>query len=201
MATRDPEAKKRQLLEAALEEFAAHGFAGTRTDAISERAGCSTGLIYTYFGSKEGLFDAVFGFIAAETMAAVPFTPEDLPGYAARLFDAQVAQPKVMRVVAWYQLERAARPPEPADLTQKKAEAPDATREKIAAMEAALARGAVTSSLDAAQLVLLTQAIASAWGWLPDAVTSPVAAEDDLTRRRETVRNAVALLVAGPSRA
>jgi AcrR family transcriptional regulator len=47
MTTRNPDDKKQRLLDAALVEFAAHGIAATRTDAIAARAGCSSGSIYT----------------------------------------------------------------------------------------------------------------------------------------------------------
>jgi TetR/AcrR family transcriptional regulator len=47
------------LLDAALEEFAAQGFAGARVRDIAERAGVSKDLIAYHFGGKEGLYLAV----------------------------------------------------------------------------------------------------------------------------------------------
>ncbi|WP_410622862.1 TetR/AcrR family transcriptional regulator [Amycolatopsis sp. cmx-8-4] len=52
MAPRDPEAKRRALLEAALAEFAEHGIAGATVDRLAGRAQCSVGLVYTYFGGR-----------------------------------------------------------------------------------------------------------------------------------------------------
>jgi AcrR family transcriptional regulator len=48
-----------QILEAAFEEFAAHGYAGARLDDVATRAGISKGLVYVYFKTKEELFKAV----------------------------------------------------------------------------------------------------------------------------------------------
>jgi AcrR family transcriptional regulator len=46
-------------LQAALEEFSANGFAGTRVRDVAARAGVSKDLIAYHFGSKEGLYLAV----------------------------------------------------------------------------------------------------------------------------------------------
>ncbi len=48
-----------EIVAAALELFATHGFAATRVDAIAARAGVSKGTLYLYFPSKEELFKAV----------------------------------------------------------------------------------------------------------------------------------------------
>jgi AcrR family transcriptional regulator len=54
-----PEERPRQILLAAIEEFAEHGIAGAKLDNIATRAGLSKGTIYLYFASKEDLFKAV----------------------------------------------------------------------------------------------------------------------------------------------
>jgi TetR/AcrR family transcriptional regulator len=55
----DADRSVRRLLDAALDEFAAHGFAGTRVADIADRAGLSKQLISYYFGGKEGLYQGV----------------------------------------------------------------------------------------------------------------------------------------------
>jgi AcrR family transcriptional regulator len=57
--TRDADRSQRDILEAALDEFAAHGLAGARMDRIAERAAVNKRLIYYYFENKETLFLAV----------------------------------------------------------------------------------------------------------------------------------------------
>ncbi|KVD89620.1 TetR family transcriptional regulator [Burkholderia sp. ABCPW 14] len=48
-----------QILDAALAEFSASGFAGARIDDIAARAGMSKGGVYTHFGSKDEIFAAL----------------------------------------------------------------------------------------------------------------------------------------------
>ncbi len=56
---RDADRSQAAILQAAREEFAAHGLAGARMDRIAERAELNKRLIYYYFGSKDDLFLAV----------------------------------------------------------------------------------------------------------------------------------------------
>src|SRR5438105_291359 len=55
---RDPERSKR-ILEAARAHFYAHGLERASLDAIAADAGVSKMTVYSNFGSKEGLFEAV----------------------------------------------------------------------------------------------------------------------------------------------
>jgi AcrR family transcriptional regulator len=53
----DKRAERRQaILDAALHEFSAQGFAAARLDDVAHRAGIAKGTIYLYFRDKEGLF-------------------------------------------------------------------------------------------------------------------------------------------------
>lgn len=106
MRTRDPDLKRRLLLEAALAEFAEYGVAGARVDRIAKRAGVSPGLTYSFFDGKEGLFEAVYDAVVEQAVAGIPIDADDLPGYAGRLYDAGLDHPQVMRFVTWYALER-----------------------------------------------------------------------------------------------
>ncbi|WP_428248666.1 TetR/AcrR family transcriptional regulator [Ferrovibrio sp.] len=53
---RQPDVTRRNILDAALVEFAAHGLAGARVDEIAARSGSNKRMIYEYFGNKEGLW-------------------------------------------------------------------------------------------------------------------------------------------------
>src|SRR6185437_6781058 len=55
---RDPE-RKRRILEAAQSHFNEHGLERASVDAIAAEAGVSKMTVYSNFGSKEGLFEAV----------------------------------------------------------------------------------------------------------------------------------------------
>lgn len=56
---RDPERTRQLIVDAAVAEFAAHGYAGARTSAIAVRAGVNQQLISYYFDGKEGLYQAI----------------------------------------------------------------------------------------------------------------------------------------------
>jgi AcrR family transcriptional regulator len=55
----DPEQTKRNILDVATQEFSAMGLSGARVDAIAERTNTTKRMLYYYFGSKEGLYEAV----------------------------------------------------------------------------------------------------------------------------------------------
>jgi AcrR family transcriptional regulator len=174
MATRNPEEKRRRLIDAGVEEFSERGLAGARLDRIARRADCSAGLLYSYFASKEALFDAVFGDIIAQVVEEVPITPDDLPGYAARLWQARADHPVEVRFLAWYGLERGDRGNVP--------ELESADADKVAAVAEAQRRGVVDDSVPAREI--LDRVLALVYGYDP---SSPDGAD--------AVRRAVQLLV------
>ena len=53
------EGVRRRILNAALEQFYAHGYRGARITEIAGNAGVAVALIYNYFLNKAALFDAV----------------------------------------------------------------------------------------------------------------------------------------------
>lgn len=56
---RRSEARPGEIVHAALEVFAAKGFAAAKLDEIAARAGISKGALYLYFETKEDIFRAV----------------------------------------------------------------------------------------------------------------------------------------------
>jgi TetR/AcrR family transcriptional regulator len=66
---RDPERTRRQIMDAALAEFADHGFHGARVDRITGAVGCNARLLYHYFGSKEKLYVAALEHIFTDIRA------------------------------------------------------------------------------------------------------------------------------------
>lgn len=103
----DSAATRARLLEAAYAEFSERGLAGARVDRIAAAASANKQAIYAYFGSKDGLFDAMLAVRLGNLADAVPFTPDDLPGYAGALFDALQESPELVRLTQWAWLERA----------------------------------------------------------------------------------------------
>ncbi len=56
---RDPEGMRLRILEAAKQEFAAHGLAGARVDRIAAKAGANKRMLYYHVGKKDDLYLAV----------------------------------------------------------------------------------------------------------------------------------------------
>jgi len=180
---RDAHATRQRLLDAATAEFAEHGIAGARVDRVAAAAGCNKALIYSYFGSKDQLFDAVMDANVARVLDEVPFRPEDLPGYAGRLFDFLVANPHLLRLATWHRLERADTGHEPQGLSAS-------IRMKTDSIERAQAGHRLASAFTPEDLYAFTMALASAW--MSASPYAPAALrEDQLEARRSAVVEAV----------
>lgn len=99
-------ATRARILEASRVEFAEFGFAGARVDRIAERAQADKAQLYSHFGNKDPLFDAVLHDSFEAIVDAVSVDLTDLPGYAVRLHDHDLEEPWVIRLATWARLER-----------------------------------------------------------------------------------------------
>src|SRR5579871_3989265 len=89
-----PEESRAAILQAAALEFAEHGIAGARTDAIAREARVNKALLYYYFKDKETLYGAVLddAFSGLKT-AVLQALDSDLPArekilaYVGQYFD------------------------------------------------------------------------------------------------------------------
>lgn len=71
------------ILAAALDEFAASGFAATRLDDVARRAGVAKGTIYLYFRDKESLFQELVRTMLSPMVGAIETAQiADLPARA-----------------------------------------------------------------------------------------------------------------------
>src|SRR6266699_2079097 len=72
--------RREAILAAALEEFAARGFAATRLDDVARRAGVAKGTIYLYFRDKESLFQELIRAMLTPLVGTIEALGEaDLP--------------------------------------------------------------------------------------------------------------------------
>ncbi|MGH3868491.1 MAG: TetR family transcriptional regulator [Pseudonocardiaceae bacterium] len=186
----DSTASKARLLEAAFEEFAQHGLAGARVDRIAAAAQANKRLIYVYYGNKEELFDAVRTQRVGALFDAIPFTTADLPSFAGALFDHLLANPKLLRLGTWRQLERADSPA--TEITQ--------FRDKIEAIARAQKHGVITTDIEPADLLILLLGMVTSWFHIAHAVLD-LATEDgwspqSLHQHRAALTTAVRRLVA-----
>ena len=67
--------RREAILSAALDEFAARGFAATRLDDIARRAGVAKGTIYLYFRDKESLFQDLVRAMLSPIIARLEAAP------------------------------------------------------------------------------------------------------------------------------
>lgn len=152
---RDSERTKRHILVAATDEFAALGIAGARVERIAEKAGCNKAMLYQYYGSKNGLFDAVFTAYVDAYLEEVGFDANDLPGYAGRVFDYFEEHPDHLRLATWYRLER----PQGSRLGIVM----QVNKARLAALEKALGDNLLPAGFTAVELLALIQSIATSW--------------------------------------
>jgi AcrR family transcriptional regulator len=151
----DTEQTKKRLLDSAADEFSEHGFAGARIDRIGTGAGVNKERIYSYFGSKAGLFEAVITCQLISGLDETPLTgtgPQAVADFAGAYFDASVLNPKLARLTAWEGLERST----PVGAEQRAVRASN----KVAAIGSALPGIASASAQD-----LLLTIVTLSHGW------------------------------------
>jgi AcrR family transcriptional regulator len=105
MATRDAEATKARIFEAATGEFAAHGIAGARVDRIAQNAQANKQLIYAYFGDKKKLFYKVLEKTLVEVAEMVSTDITDLDRWVDEHIDYHHKHPELLRLLMWEALE------------------------------------------------------------------------------------------------
>jgi AcrR family transcriptional regulator len=88
------EARREEILDASLQEFAERGFHGASTEVIARRAGISQPYVFRLFGTKKELFRAVTARCFRETLEMFQRAAEGLRGEEAlqAIGDAYVHQ-------------------------------------------------------------------------------------------------------------
>ncbi len=102
-----PDVVQSDILAVATEEFASRGLSGARVDAIAEKTRTTKGMIYYYFGSKEGLYIAVLeraylSIRSAEEGARIASLPplEGAKALVEASFDFHAQNPHVGRLIS-----------------------------------------------------------------------------------------------------
>lgn len=176
---RSAEATRERILEAATSEFAAFGIAGARIDRIANNAAANKNLIYVYFGGKEQLFTSVLERHLKDIYDTVPFTPEDLPGYAVNLFDFSMDHPALLRLLTWFGLEQKKEWPLESSATFEV---------KLKGIAKAQRDGSVGKEFTPAFLLTFVVALSSSW-----TAVNPfgLSIDPDATKHRPAIRRAV----------
>jgi TetR/AcrR family transcriptional regulator len=102
----DSEQTRATILDAAEDEFANHGFDGTRMVAIAERARVTHGLVHYYFDSKERLYEEVVGRLFGRHQELFAQLAADGDALTARelilrSFDLFWEHPNQVRIMLW----------------------------------------------------------------------------------------------------
>lgn len=106
MGVRDDqrEETRRRLLDAAREQFEAHGFEATGLREIAKAAGVAAGTVFVHFADKKDLLHAaLFEDLEAQLDRALATGPEGLEPWlvhvAGMFFDYYAARPRLSRVL------------------------------------------------------------------------------------------------------
>lgn len=122
VSKRNAEATRQAILDAAETVFAQHGFDGARIETIARASGYNQGLIFRYFGDKEGLYAAVLRRVDAQGMEfqaqlVQPLLEDEtnltdprqfrayLTNGVRAMYDYMAAHPQVVRMLLWEHAE------------------------------------------------------------------------------------------------
>lgn len=150
---RNPQQSQQRILEAALQEFAAKGFAGARVDVIARRARINKRMLYHYFGDKEGLFREVLRRKIADRLAWLASAPEDPAELLPAWFQLAFRDREWVQLLEWEALQWGDK--KVIDEEQR-LEVVAGALERVHRQQAA---GLLDSDLDAGQLLLSMMAL------------------------------------------
>ncbi|MFD7060546.1 TetR family transcriptional regulator [Streptomyces sp. NPDC059906] len=177
-------ATHRRILDVATREFAEHGIAGARVERIVAAARTNKAQLYAYFGSKDGLFDAIFFGSLDRIVNVVPIDAGDLADWAVRLYDEYLRRPDLIRLATWARLER-----RPAGHLVDDADRRDDA--KLRAVAEAQAAGRVRPG-DPFDVLALVIAMSMAWSPVSNVYAATADEPADVhDRRRALLRDAV----------
>ncbi|MFI5843755.1 TetR family transcriptional regulator [Catenuloplanes sp. NPDC051500] len=159
-------------------------------ERIAARAGVNKERLYSNYGGKAQLFDAILEEQLAGIVESVPFSadsPDDLVEFTGRTYDYQLRHPQLTRLLAWESL---------ADAGSVPGESVRAVvyQDKIARLTSAQERGVIAADLPAPQLLLTLLSLAN-WPITSPQITRMVLGDDSADQTRAAVTHAARLLV------
>jgi AcrR family transcriptional regulator len=190
------EATRERILEAALEEFGAKGYAGARTAGIARRAGVNPQLISYHFGGKQGLLDELRrrGQDRRAELAATAGDRSFDASFGSYLDDA-LDNAHWSRLAVWRALGDDPGLPGDDDGSRLRAEMAPA----IASLARRQAAGELTDAVEPAFVLLLAHALAFAPIALPQFVDAILGVEPGSAEYRQRCREQLAALLGTPT--
>jgi AcrR family transcriptional regulator len=167
------------MVEEATREFAEHGIAGARVERIVAAARTNKAQLYSYFGSKEKLFDTIFFGSLERIMNVAPIDATDLADWAVRLYDEYLRRPDLIRLATWARLER-----RPAGHLVEDADRLDDL--KLRAIADAQAAGLVRSG-DPFDVMAMVITMSMAWSPVSNVYAATAEEPEDVHERRRTL--------------
>lgn len=142
---------------AALKEFAEKGLSGARVDRIAEEANVNIRMIYYFFGSKEGLLEAVLSDIFIRRKAQLVAAYDNVSDLLASYFDGYAEDSQRVRLLQWEALQT----PLPAGVAKLTnfSDRREVVRKRIASIADLQNRGVVPDQFDPKFLYLMFVAL------------------------------------------
>ncbi|MBB5918055.1 AcrR family transcriptional regulator [Nocardia transvalensis] len=185
---RDPERTRALILDAAVAEFGAHGYAGARISAIAARAGVNVQLISYYFDGKEGLYQAVSRqWQERNKELSPPGTP--LPEQLRRYAMEAVHNPDGARLLAWSGLQYTGPDSDPDHAPRSRM-----LSESVAELRAVQEAGGLPAELDPACLLVMLMGAVMTPTTLPNVVEGVCGADPRSPEFLEYFADQVAVL-------
>ena len=82
------EKKRKDIIDAAIDEFRENGFLGAKTTSIAKKANVSSRTLYNHFESKEALFEAISEIMLEQNRRMQPVAYDPDQAFDAQLKDA-----------------------------------------------------------------------------------------------------------------
>ncbi len=191
---RNPQLTQQRILEAALQEFSAKGFAGARVDVIAKRARINKRMLYHYFGDKEGLFREVLRRKIAERSAWLAGAPEEPAERLPIWFQLACRDREWVQLLEWEALQWGEK-----KVIDEERRA-DNVGKAVERVRQQQAKGLLDPSLDAGQLLLSMMAITAypvAFPQLARLATGLSVSDEKFQKQREAFLRQFAGLLQG----
>jgi len=191
---RNPQHTQQRILEAALEEFAAKGFAGARVDVIARRARINKRMLYHYFGDKEGLFREVLRRKISQRAAWLANAPEEPAERLPVWFRLACRDREWIQLLQWEALQWG----EKKVIDEERRQ--ESVGKAVERVRQQQARGFLDPSLDPGQLLLSMMALTGyplAFPQLARLATGLSVSDEKFQQQRETFLRQIAGLLQG----
>ncbi len=160
--TNNPEGNRAKVLQAAQELFIEKGFEGTSMSLIARRSGITQSLIHHYFGSKEGLWQAVKQEAYGSYLAHQQQLLDQDDGHIVNFIQSSVrgrfqffqSHPQVAKLLSWLQILE-----DPFGMETGQ----DVARQMLAKIRQAQAEGSIRADMEPENILAISLALTTHW--------------------------------------